>query len=171
MNEARAAGPKTELVGVSSRMQQSIERQIAALSQGVEDCMENARNAEPRSLADDTRSGERRDAVQMVSSTAELLSSIAKLKGEFHHNYVITRKDEKGARDVEGGIETDPNFVEVHELYDPHEVEALSDDEREDYFRRLKLPPLDLRRRTTPDSTALPPPPENRGSNSDAGKS
>jgi hypothetical protein len=55
-------------------MQQLIEDQIAALTGGVSDCMENARNAEPESLADNTRSSERNDAVRMVSSTAELLA-------------------------------------------------------------------------------------------------
>ncbi len=82
-----ADGPKTELIGVSQRMQQSIEEMITSVSRGIGDCMENARNTEPRSLADDTRSSERRDAVQMMSSTAEMLSSIAKMKGEFSHNY------------------------------------------------------------------------------------
>src|ERR1700744_4206004 len=89
MKMEKADGPKTELVGVSQRMQQSIEEMIASVSRGIGDCMDNARAAQPKSLADDTRSSERRDAVQMVSSTAELLGSIAKLKGEFSHNYNI----------------------------------------------------------------------------------
>ncbi len=80
MKMQKAAGPNTELVGVSQRMQQSIEDMIASVSRGIGDCMENARG-EPESPYDTTRSSERNDAVRMVSSTAELLSSIAKLKG------------------------------------------------------------------------------------------
>jgi hypothetical protein len=53
---------------------------------------------------------------------------------------------------------------------EPDEVEALSDEEREEYFRLLKLPPLEIRRRPAPESAVTPPPPENRGSNTDAGK-
>lgn len=175
MNQAKAAGPKTELVGVSSRMQQSIENMIASFSQGVADCMENARTAVPRNSADDCRSSERRDAVQLVSSTAELLSSIAKLKGEFSHNYTITRTSEKERERerirAETGLENDPRYMELAELLDPDEVEALSDEEREDYFRLLKLPPMDIRRRSETETPAPPPLPENRGSNTDAGES
>ncbi len=83
MKTQMADGPKTELVGVSQRMQQSMVVSSASVSCGVGDCRDNALNAEPRSIADDTRSSERRDAVQMVSSTAGLLSAIAKLKGAF----------------------------------------------------------------------------------------
>ncbi len=175
MKMQMADGPKTELIGVSQRIQQSIEDMIASVSRGIGDCMENARNTVPRSIADDTRSSERRDAVQMVSSTADLLSSIAKLKGEFQHNYTINRISElERARQrakEETGLEKSGRFVELGELMDPEEVEALSDAEREDYFRFLKLPPLDLRRASPPDRAGDTPLPENAGSNSDAGES
>ena len=137
--------------------------------------MQNARNSTPQNFADDCRSSERRDAVQMVSSTAELLASIAKLKGEFSHNYIITRTSEKERERErlrsETGLENHPNFREFTELLEPDEVEALSDEEREDYFRHLKLPPLDIRRRPVPEPAVPPPPPENAGSNTHAAES
>jgi len=174
MKMSMAAGPKTDLIGVSQRMQQSIEEMIASVSRGIGDCMENARNTQPRSLADDTRSSERRDAVQMMSSTAEILSSIAKLKGEFSHNYTINRVSEleraRARAREEGGMEKSDRFIELAELMDPEEVEALDDAQREDYFRFLKLPPLDLRR-TDRSEQAATPLPENAGSNTDAGES
>ena len=74
MKIERADGPKTELIGVSQRMQQSIEEMIASVSRGIGDCMENARD-KPESPYDNMRTSERNDAVRMVSSTAELLAS------------------------------------------------------------------------------------------------
>ena len=137
MKESQAAGPKTELVGVSQRMQQSIEEMVASVSRGIGDCMENARNAEPSSLADDTRSSERRDAVQMVSSTAELLSSIAKFKGEFSHNYHIVRDASAEERTLRA-----EKKHEVSLMRSQGEVEEMSDEEYVDYHRTMKgLPP------------------------------
>ncbi|MEI9930664.1 MAG: hypothetical protein WDM89_08960 [Rhizomicrobium sp.] len=137
MKTQMADGPKTELVGVSQRMQQSIEDMIASVSCGVGDCMDNARNAEPRSLADDTRSSERRDAVQMVSSTAELLSAIAKLKGEFQHNYHIVRDASAEERTLR-----EEKKREVALMRTQKEVENMSDEAYVDYHRTMKgLPP------------------------------
>lgn len=98
MNQAKAAGPKTELVGVSSRMQQSIEDMIASISEGIADCMENARTVEGPDPYNHRRSGERSDATKMMTTTAELLQSIAKLKGEFRQSYHVTRVDETTPR-------------------------------------------------------------------------
>ena len=88
MTESQAAGRKTALVGVSGRLQTLIEDQVASLTDGVCDCLVRARVSEPKNDFDVIRTSERRDAVQMVSATAELLGAIAKLKGEFtqtHH--------------------------------------------------------------------------------------
>jgi hypothetical protein len=171
MKTQRADGPKTEPVGVSQKMQQSIEEMIASMAQGVADCVNYARDVTPEAPHDHRRSNERSDATKMMTTTAELLSSIAKLKGEFQHNYNINRIDakerEKERLRAETGLNNNPRFREFIELLDPEEVEALSDSEREDYFRDLKLPLLDLRR----PSPATTPLPENAGSNSDAGES
>jgi hypothetical protein len=189
MNQAKAAGPKTELVGVSSRIQQSIEDMIASFSQGVADCMENARTAVPRSSADDCRSSERRDAVQLVSSTAELLSSIAKLKGEFSHNYHIVRDASAEERALR-----EEKKREVALMRTQREVDEMSDEEYVDYHRAMKGLPLKYTRSKTfggssvtalgdgelaaleaeiesAETPAPPPPPGNHGSNTDAGES
>lgn len=174
MKMQRADGPKTELVGVSQRMQQSIEEMVASMAQGVADCVNYARDVTPQAPHDHRRSSERSDATKMMTTTAELLSSIAKLKGEFQHNYTINRISElERARERarrETGIEKGANFIEVNELLDPAEVEALSNEEREDYFRYLRLPPVELRTKTE-DGQPATPLPENAGSNSDAGES
>lgn len=189
MKHEMAAGPKTELVGVSSRMQQSIEDMIASVSRGIGDCMENARNATPQSFADDCRSSERRDAVQMVSSTAELQSSIAKLKGEFSHNYHIVRDASAEERALR-----EEKKREVSLMRRPGEVEDMSDEEYVDYHRAMKgLPPkykktwhLAERQAYALDNGALAeleaeveraenaaatPPPETLGSNDNAAES
>src|ERR1700744_6688298 len=77
MKMEKADGPKTELVGVSSRMQQSIEEMIAFISRGVGDCMENARNANPQNPYERERHDERSDASKMINTTAEILTAIA----------------------------------------------------------------------------------------------
>ncbi|HVU20466.1 MAG TPA: hypothetical protein VHE09_07010 [Rhizomicrobium sp.] len=189
MKTEKAAGPKTELIGVSSRMQQSIEEMIASVSRGIGDCMDNARNAEPQSLADDTRSSERRDAVQMMSSTAELLSSIGKLKGEFQHSYHIVRDASAEERALR-----EEKKREVSLMKTQREVEEMSDEQYIDYHRAMKgLPPkfkktwhamdrtalaLDDRQLgeleaevARGEDTATTPLPRNAGSNTDAGKS
>lgn len=137
MKMEKADGPKTELVGVSQRMQQSIEEMIASVSQGIGDCMENARNAEPRSLADNTRSSERTDAVRMMSSTAELLSSIAKLKGGFQYNYNVVRDASAEERALREEKKREASLMRTQS-----EVEAMSEEEYVDYHRAMKgLPP------------------------------
>ena len=189
MKTQMADGPKTELVGVSSRMQQLIEQQIAALARGVEDCMNNARAAEPLSLADDTRSSERRDAVQMVSSTAELLTSIAKLKGEFQHSYHIVRDASAEERAMRAEKKNEVSLMRAR-----REVEDMSDEEYVDYHRAMKgLPPKYRKTRHAVDrypdplddrelaeleaevarveKIATTPLPENAGSNTNAGES
>jgi hypothetical protein len=188
MKTEKAAGPKTELVGVSQRMQQSIEDMIASVSRGIGDCMENAR-AEPKSLMDDRRSSERRDAMQMVSSTAELLASIAKMKGEFNHSYHIVRD----ASPEERALRAEKK-QEVSLMRTSREVQDMSDEDYVDYQRAMKgLPPK--YKKTWHASDRYPDPlvdrelaeleaevrhvekivttplPENAGSNSDAGKS
>ncbi|HTT98236.1 MAG TPA: hypothetical protein VMF58_09315 [Rhizomicrobium sp.] len=186
MKMTMADGPKTELIGVSQRIQQSIEEMIASVSRGIGDCMENARNAEPRSLADNTRSGERTDAVRMMSSTAELLSSIAKMKGEFQYNYNVVRDASAEERALR-----EEKKREVALMRTQREVEDMSDEQYVDYHRAMKgLPPkfkktwhamdrtglaledhelveleAEVARKETPTSTPLP---ENAGSNTDA---
>ncbi len=46
--------------------------------------------------------------------------------------------------------------MEIAELMEPEEVEALSDSEREDYFRFLRLPPVELRRPANDQTTTTP---------------
>jgi hypothetical protein len=150
MSTANAAGRKTELAGLTARLQQSIEEQVASLAQGVADCMENARNTTPRSTMDDSRSVERRDAVQMVSSTAELLSAIAKLRGEFSHNYHVTRVDQP--------LQDQPVETAPAETLPPPmtpdktqaELDAMEDDEYFAYWA---------------ERNPAPPPSRKRGSN------
>jgi hypothetical protein len=137
MKMEKAAGPKTELIGVSQQMQQSIEDMIASVSRGIGDCMENARNAEPRSLADNTRSSERNDAVHMMSSTAELLSSIAKLKGGFQYNYNVVRDASAEERALREEKKREASLMRTQS-----EIEAMSEEEYVDYHRAMKgLPP------------------------------
>ena len=145
MTNAKAAGPKTDLIGVSSRMQQSIEDMIASFSDGIADCLQNARTIEGEDPYNHRRSGERRDATKLMTTTAELLSSIAKLKGEFHQSYRVTRVDEtpqrKSRRPAKRG--------DVSEREAEKEFAAL-----EDEIERA-------------ERMMAPPPPENFGSNDD----
>ena len=140
MIESKAAGPKTELVGVSGRMQQSIENMIEFLAAGVGDCMDFARNAKPQNPYDRERSSERDDAAKMVTTTAELLSSIAKLKGEFRHNYHVTRVNEGGGPTTP---KPDPYWNgDETQLLNREEYDALSMQEQVDYERWTNgLPP------------------------------
>ncbi len=80
MERCTADGPKTEPVLLSGRMQQAVEDQIAALTRGLSDCLDMARTAKAENPFDDTRSSERRDAMQLASATAELLQAVAKLR-------------------------------------------------------------------------------------------
>jgi hypothetical protein len=187
-----AQGPKTELVGVSGRMQQSIEDMIASLSRGVGDCLENARTAKPENAFDNVRSSERNDATRIVSTTAELLASIAKLKGEFRHDYRITRTNQPSAPRVRHP--DPPGVTELVELLSQEEIDALSEEEYRAYVAQLTPPPqnrgsnkkrADAPKPARPDTLkdladevervekimSATPHPENRGSNADAGKS
>jgi hypothetical protein len=189
MNQGKAAGPKTELVGVSQRMQQSIEEMIAAVSRGVADCMENARNASPQNPYERERSDERSDAAKMMTTTAELLASISKMKGEFSHNYHIVRD----ASAEERALRDEKKWEAAH-LRTQREVDDMSDEEYVDYHRKLKRLPPKFSRSPALDERSVPgvadeelaaleeevkrveklattPLPENRGSNTDAGKS
>jgi hypothetical protein len=188
MKESQAAGPKTELIGVSQRMQQSIEDMIAAVSRGVADCMENARNAVRATPYDTTRSDERGDATKMVSTTAELLASIARLKGEFSHNYHIVRDASAEERALR-----EEKKREVALMRTQQEVDVMSGEEYVDYHRVMKGLPPKYKRSAAMDGSSVEaiddselaaleadvarlkesvttPPPENHGSNTDAGK-
>jgi hypothetical protein len=139
MKMEKAAEPKTELVGVSSRMQQSIEDMIAAFSSGVADCMEIARNVLLEGPYDNRRSSERSDATKLMTTTAELLSSIAKLKGEFRQSYHVTRVNAPPQRQksTKSGWNGDDA-----ELLTQAEYDALSRNEKIDYDRWTDgLPP------------------------------
>ena len=188
MDAEVAAGPKTELAGVSGRIQKAVEDQIAALAEGMSECLQTARSA-ANDLINDTRSGDRGDAVKIAGATAQLLQAIAKLKGSYRHDYNIRREAER------------PNKPKLRvgwsgreeDLLTQAEYDALDVFEQEDYllwcegepfrfngFRKKPLPEpasqdeLDklsaevgrlgrvLRDRT-------PSPLENRGSNNDAG--
>jgi len=195
MTQNMAAGPKTELVGVSSRMQQSIEDMIASLSRGVGDCLENARTAKPENAFDNVRSSERNDATRIVSTTAELLASIAKLKGEFRQSYHVTRVNE-----VAGDAQAEPKSAaywkgDDADLLTQEEYDTLSHKEQVDYdrwtnglpprFGGWKRPKRETPRHAPRDAVkelsedvaraerilSATPHPENRGSNDDAGKS
>lgn len=195
MQTTTAAGPKTETtesIGCSGRVQQAIEDQIAALSNGVSDCLQNARAA---TTADDyirLRADERADAVKIVSATAELLQALGRLKGEFRHDYRVTRVDPSpGKPKLKLGWSGKPEDLLTQVEYD-----ALNEWEQEDYDRWTDgLPPLfggwkkkkkeepavtadwvrgeldDLRIEISQVARRLPLPPENPGSNADAGKS
>jgi hypothetical protein len=184
MTEPKAAGPKTELIGVSQRMQQSIEDLIASLTEGVGDCLQNARTTEPESGFDDTRSSERRDAVNIASTAAEVLAAIAKLKGGFSHNYHVTRAEERPAAQ-EHGWNGDESQLPTRDGYD-----ALTTREQVDYdrwsngfppkfggWKRPKIDPprkRDVARELAEDvargeriATATPSPSQNGGSNAE----
>lgn len=188
MKENEAAEPKAGLAGVTARMQQAIEDQIVALSQGVTDCIEVVRTSKPKSGFDDTRSTERRDAVLIVEATATMLQAISKLKGEFRHDYHVTRMEDPLARKPKlkvgwSGDET--------ELLTQVEYDALSEWEQIDYNRWTDgYPPRfggwkksrTERRKPRGDAISAdaqieqtattagtsPLPPKNRGSNADA---
>jgi len=99
MDAEKAAGPKTEnaaLVGLSSRMQQAIEDQIVALSGGMNQCLEIAREIPVEDDPDGRRrAGEYKDAVKLTTATAELLAALGKLKGGFRHDYHVVREDDR----------------------------------------------------------------------------
>jgi hypothetical protein len=169
---------KAELVGVSYRIQKAVEDQLASLAEGVTSCVEKARTYRPESYLDSTCTVERRDAMQMVEATATLLLSIAKLKGEFRHDYRVVRVNEKekilgapNGRKPWNGDET--------QLLSEAEIEALSEDEQIDYHRWTKgLPPKfggwckpdsktvrDAASRIGDPEAVTPTPLQNRGSN------
>jgi hypothetical protein len=165
MTESQAAGPKTELIGVSARMQQSIEDLIASLTEGVGDCLQNARGAVPRSDFDDSRSRERRDAVQIASTAAEVLASIAKLKGGFSHDYRITRLNaaEKPPARAPGPYWNGDS----DQLLTQKEYDALSEYEQVDYQRWVDGYPPKCGGWRRPERIATPSPSQNHGSNAE----
>lgn len=190
MDTEPAAGPKTELVGVSGRMQKAIEDQVAALADGVGDCLRAARDFQTDNPYDNTRSSERDDAVKIVSATAELLQAIARLKGGFQHDYRIVRIGPEN----DAPLQTMPKW-QPPEGYDEDTYPYLSDGEllslnleqRRAYWRMTaSLPPhrrweerlaerdaADLARlKAEVDriAEAYPLPPESHGSNEDAGE-
>jgi hypothetical protein len=186
MKTQMADGPKTELVGVSQRMQQSIEDMIASVSRGVADCMDSARDIESEGPYDHRRSSERSDANKMITTTAELLSAIAKLKGEFSHNYHIVREASAEERALREEKKREAALMRTQ-----REVDAMSDEEYVDYHRAMKgLAPKYTKSKTAGGSSvtaiddgdlaaleaqisrenlATTPLPENAGSNIDAG--
>jgi hypothetical protein len=191
MSDVKAAGPKTDLVGVSPRMQQTIENLIANLAEGVHDCLENARHAVPGNDSDSARSSERHDAVGIAGKAAELIAAVAKLKGGFSHDYRVVRVNDTSAD--ERALRAEKTW-EVANMVSQAEVEDMDEEEYVDYHRKLKgLPPkyarsflkmdrqvkaLDLLQLATLEAevergsaSPTPSPCENRGSNDEAGKS
>lgn len=190
MDMEQAAGPKTELEfgPYTGRMQKAVEDQIAALAEGMTECLQTARNA-ANDLINDTRSGDRQDAVKIAGATALLLNGLAKIKGSYRHDYNIRR---------EPGAVAKPKLRigwsgRDEDLLTQAEYDALNEYEQEDYTLWCQREPprfggwkkkalsetasqadLDeLRsevgylRRLLRDAT--PSPQENRGSNKDAG--
>lgn len=194
MQTSMAAGPKTETaesIGCSGRVQQAVEDQIAALSTGVADCLQNARAAATEDDFGRMRSDERADAVKIVSATAELLQALGRLKGEFRHDHRVTRVDPSpGKPKLKLGWSGKPEDLLTQAEYD-----ALNEWEQEDYDRWTDgLPPKfggwkkkeqaqavtanwvqgeldDVYAQIQKLERRLPLPPENPGSNADAGKS
>ncbi|MBV9992699.1 MAG: hypothetical protein JOZ72_15575 [Alphaproteobacteria bacterium] len=195
MDKEQAAGPKTELVGVSGRMQKAIEDQIAALADGLGDCLQGAREADVSDPYKNLRSSEREDAVKIVSATAELLQAIARLKGGFQHDYRIVRVEPEGGAKAtavpkQNGAKWPPPDGYDEDTYPyltDEELLALNLDQRRAYWRMTaSLPPhrrweerlaerdaADLARlKAEVDriAAAYPLPSENSGSNDDAGR-
>jgi hypothetical protein len=173
MAEPAADAPRFELTGMTRRMQQAVEDQIAALTGSVTSCL------------GDSRADERKDAVQLVGVTAELLAAVARLRGEFRHDYRIVRDGaiaERGPKLKQGWN------GEQSQLLNRAEYDALDEWEQADYNRWTDgLPPLWNKWPKKPDGkpvtwadvnelreevrqirdrdAATPLPPENRGSN------
>jgi len=181
MKEDAAGGDGS---GMSARMQQALEDEVAALAKGVIQCLESA--AQPEELSGNRSADERRDARLFVEATAELLRAIAKVKGEFHHTYNVRRVEELAPPSPQA-MQKNLELIEAGNLRAQHEVDAMSDEDYVDYKRALSgLPPkyagrkcqappgkynahdealghgrdLDRERRPIP-----PTPTENRGSN------
>lgn len=128
MTANMAPAPKADLAGVSGRMQQAIEDQLAALSSSVADCLESARKADPNQDFH-FRTHEREDAIKIVSVTAELLQAVARIRGQFQHNYSINRAGEgKSKPKLKLGWSGDEA-----DLLNQAEYDALDEWEKEDY--------------------------------------
>jgi hypothetical protein len=174
---------EAEPAGVSARMQQAIEDQVAALTENLVACLATADSKQ----ADGTgRSGERADAVKMAEASATLLQALARAKGGIRFEYHVKRDAPEIKPKVRLGWNGDPT-----ELLSEAELDALDDYERADYCAWTNgSPPVygvwrkdTYKRPATVDqlealredlrnvARRVPYPPENRGSNGDAGKS
>lgn len=138
MKEGAAGGDGS---GMSVRMRQALEDEVAALAKGVIDCLQTAHAASPEELSGTSRADERRDARLFVEATAELLRAIAKVNGEFHHNYHVRRIEESAPPSPEA-MRKNFELIEAGNLRAQHEVDAMSDEDYVDYKRSLSgLPP------------------------------
>ncbi len=93
MSEGKAGGLKAQTaLPVTPAMQDSIERQFAMLTDGMQASFGRAEQF-PLDYGDHghTREREFDIAIRLSKSTAELLLAMAKVRGEFSHNYNIQR--------------------------------------------------------------------------------
>ena len=120
----REAGPD----GVSARMQQAIEDQVAALTENLVACLATARAADSKEADAAGRSGERADAVKMAEASATLLQALARAKGGIRFEHRVTRDAPEIKPKVRLGWNGDPT-----ELLSEAELDALDDYERADY--------------------------------------
>jgi hypothetical protein len=129
MTDQKAEEPKSELAGMTLRMQQAVEDQIAALTAGVTACLTEA------------QAGERKDAVQLVAATAGLLAAVAKVKGEFHQSYHITRAAEGGAANSavsRNWPEIDGHTTDTYPYLGAKEVNALTIAQYTEYSNEIR---------------------------------
>ncbi|HEX4862236.1 MAG TPA: hypothetical protein VFV07_13445 [Rhizomicrobium sp.] len=177
---------ETESAGVSARMQQAIEDQIAALTENLVACLATARAAGSKQEDGAGSSDERTDAVKMAEASATLLQALARAKGGIRFEYHVKRDAPESKPKVRLGWNGDPT-----ELLSETELDALDDYERADYCAWTNgSPPVygvwrkdtykrpatvdqleELREDLRKVARRVPYPLENRGSNSDAGQS
>jgi hypothetical protein len=117
-----------ELGLYTARMLKAVEDQIVTLAEGTSECLQAAHNA-ASDLINDTRAGDRQDAVKIAGATALLLQSLAKLKGSYRHDYNIRRASEPPTR---------PRLKigwsgRQEDLLTQAEYDALNEFEQEDY--------------------------------------
>jgi len=174
---------EAEPAGVSARMQQAIEDQVAALTEDLVACLATARAADSKEAAG--RSGERADAVKMAEASATLLQALARAKGGIRFEHRVTRDAPEIKPKVRLGWNGDPT-----ELLADAEYEALDDYEKVDYCNwTYGLPPTynvwrrdsykkpatvdqleELRKDLREVARRTPYPPEKYGSNKDDGR-
>ena len=161
---------KAEPAGVSGRMQKAIEEQVEALSSSVAHCLDGPSPA-------------RGEAARLASATAQLLHAMARAKGEFRYNYEVRRSD-RGKPMLKNGW---TGYED--ELLTEAEYDALPYEQQVDYERwtlgarprfggwkgkrRVEVRVVDEQGNTVlcgPPLRRDPLPPENRGSNGDAGE-